>query len=382
MSRFAKITLFTVITAFLHPAQAAEPPVQKEYTNSIGMKFVRITPGTFQMGQQGGHWDEQPVHKVNIARPFFIGATEVTNAQYEQFDPGHRQFRGRWGLSNADDEAVVFVSWNDAVAFCKWLSGKEGKPYRLPTEAEWEYACRAGTTTPFYTGDQWPAEFHKKQQRQQQPSPVSLQVAQTIPNPWGLYDMHGNVEEWCLDWYGPYAAGGQSDPAGRVDGDFKATRGGSHNTNVRFLRSANRQGALPEDKHWLIGFRVVLGEMPTGKPLPKPEPHLWVRNVSRKKYNWADGPDFNKPYFSGPTPYVKVPPNSNGPMFSKHNHDPALTWCDNGDLLAIWYSCNSERGRELCVLASRLRRGAEQWDGSQLHHSGMHRTAMTMRLRS
>jgi len=342
-------------------------PTDKEYVNSIGLKMVRIEPGSFMMGQQGGDWDEQPLHKVNLTRPFYIGATEVTNAQYEMFDLSHRKLRGRWGLSNADDEAVVFISWHDAAAFCKWLSEKEGKSYRLPTEAEWEYACRAGTTTPFYTGDQWPAEFHKKQERQQQPKPVSLQVAQTVPNPWGLYDMHGNVEEWCLDWYGPYVEGQQTDPAGRVDGDFKVTRGGSHNTKVHFLRSANRQGALPDDKHWLIGFRVVLGEMPASKPIPAVKPPLWARSVSQEKYDWSDGPNPNKPYFSGPQPYVKVPPKSNGPMFSRHNHDPALTWCDNGDLLAIWYSCNSERGRELCVLASRLRpwaqgRGAEQWE--------------------
>ena len=352
-----------LLTGCTVPAQDVQDkmPAEKEFTNSLGMKFVRIEPGSFMMGQKrGGDWDEQPVHKVNIRRPYYIGTTEVTNGRYEKFDPSHRQLRGRRGLSNADDEAVVFVSWNEAVTFCKWLSKREGKPYRLPTEAEWEYACRAGTTTPFYTGDKWPAEFHKKQERE--PSPVSLQVAQTVPNPWDIYDMHGNVEEWCLDWYGPYVESEQSDPAGRVDGDFKVTRGGSHNTRVRFLRSANRQGTLPDDKHWLIGFRVVMGAMSASKPIPAVERPLWACNVSQEKYNWSGGPSPRKPYFSEPKPYVKVPPSSNGAMFSKHNHDPALTWCDNGDLLAIWYSCNSERGRELCVLASRLRRGAEQWE--------------------
>jgi len=112
----------------------SEIPADKEYVNTVGVKMVRMEPGSFMMGQPAsrrGDWDEQPVHKVNITRPFYIAATEVTNAQYELFDPDHRRLRGRWGLSNADDEAVVFVSWNYAVAFCKWLSQKEGKPYRL-----------------------------------------------------------------------------------------------------------------------------------------------------------------------------------------------------------------------------------------------------------
>ncbi|HEO72446.1 MAG TPA: formylglycine-generating enzyme family protein, partial [Candidatus Hydrogenedentes bacterium] len=122
------------------------------HTNTLGMPMVRIAPGTFTMGQeQGGDFDERPAHAVTISRPFYISATEVTNAQFEQFAPDHRSLRGTDGISKGDNEAVVFVSWHEAVAFCKWLSEKEGKPYRLPTEAEWEYACRAGTTTPYWT---------------------------------------------------------------------------------------------------------------------------------------------------------------------------------------------------------------------------------------
>jgi hypothetical protein len=246
--------------------------------------------------------------------------------------------------------------------FCRWLSDKEALSYRLPTEAEWEYACRAATTTPYNTGDGLPAVYLKSQKRAETPQPVDLTVAQSPPNPWGLYDMHGNVEEWCHDWYGPYAKGSQTDPVGRSDGDFKVSRGGSHNTEVRFLRSANRQAALPEDKHWVIGFRLVLAEPPDAKPMPASEPQPWALNVTQKVHTWRGGSDLTKPYFTGPQQYVRIPPNSNGPMFSKHNHDPALTWCDNGDILAIWYSCNSERGRELCIVASRLRRGSTEWD--------------------
>jgi formylglycine-generating enzyme required for sulfatase activity len=340
-------------------------PTNKEYINSIGLKMVRIGPGSLMMGQeQRGDWDEEPVHKVNMTSPFCMSATEVTNAQYELFDRRHRRSRGRWDPSNADDEAVVFVSWDDAVAFCKWLSKKEGKPYRLPTEAEWEYACRAGTTGSYCTGEELPEVHHKNQKETREPEAVDTTVARTPANRWGLYDMHGNVEEWCLDWYGPYVEREQSDPVGRVDGDFRVTRGGSHSTEVHFLRSANRQGTLPEDKHWLVGFRVVMAEVPPRKPIVAADKPLWARKVSQKKYDWADGPNPNKPYFSGPKRYVKISPNSNGPMFSKHNHDPALSWCDNGDIFAIWYSCNRERGRELCVLASRLRRSAKQWDAA------------------
>jgi len=132
------------------------------FVNSVGMKFVRISSGSFVMGQeQGGDWDEQPVHRVNITKSFGMALTEVTNAQYEQFDPKHREMRGKLGFSKEDDEAVVFVNWHEAVEFCRWLSEKEGRSYRLPTEAEWEYACRAGTTTAYHTGNSLPKETQK-----------------------------------------------------------------------------------------------------------------------------------------------------------------------------------------------------------------------------
>jgi sulfatase modifying factor 1 len=132
--------------------------------NSIGMKLVPIMPGEFLMGAGAAppksrvewdarDWDEAPEHKVILSQPFFMSATEVTNSQYELFDPEHKTKRGLHGVSTADDHPVVMVSWQEAVDFCQWLSKKEGKTYRLPTEAEWEYACRAGTTTPYNTGD-------------------------------------------------------------------------------------------------------------------------------------------------------------------------------------------------------------------------------------
>ena len=355
-------------TSALNSAQAADT-----FVNSIGMKFVRIQPGSFLMGQdKGGDWDERPTHSVRITQSFGISETEVTNAQYEQFDPEHRALRGKLGFSERDDEAVVFVSWYEAAEFCKWLSKKEDKPYRLPTEAEWEYACRAGTETVYHTGNTLPEEFLKNarmswfpdpSRQRSSAKPQMVTVAKTEANPWGLFDMHGNVEEWCYDWYGPYEQGEQTDPVGRATGDFKVTRGGSHSTQVSFLRSANRLGTLPDDKSWLIGFRVVAGEMPKTELLASPEPALNVRNViQQNRPDWASGPDPNKPYFKGPLEYVKIPPDSEGPMYSGHNHDPALVDCPNGDLLAIWYSCRDEPGRELTILASRLRYGAEEWE--------------------
>jgi formylglycine-generating enzyme required for sulfatase activity len=357
-----------------------------QQTNSVGMRMVRVEPGSFTMGASDtplpkelatkpylpfGDFDEKPAHRDRITRPFSVSATEVTNAEYEQFDPSHRKLRGKLGFSKADDEAVVFVSWNDAVRFTEWLSKKEGRPYRLPTEAEWEYFARAGTTTPFHTGDSLPAPFRKNAKLSWYPDPdrekgdeiVRLTVGKTPPNAWGLYDVHGNVEEWCLDWYGPYEAAAQSDPVGRVSGDFRVTRGGSHSTELYYLRSANRSGALPDDRSWVIGFRVVQAPPVPTKPLPGVGPSLYQTHVSQSVPRGVRrGPDPSKPYFKGPREYVKIPPDSMGPMFSQHNHDPAITECPNGDLLAIWYSCVTEQGRELTTVASRLRYGKEEWE--------------------
>ena len=192
---------------------------------------------------------------------------------------------------------------------------------------------------------------------------VPSKVGQTPPNAWGLYDVHGNVEEWCHDWYGPYDPNDVLDPVGRADGLFRVTRGGSHTTEIYYLRSENRMANIPQDKHWFIGFRVALGSMPDTEPLPTPTPTLNQQNVCQEiPEDITQGPDPKAPYFKGPRKYVKIPPNSNGPMFSHHNHDPAIVECPNGDLLAIWYSCLRERGRELCVLASRLRYGQEEWE--------------------
>ncbi len=359
------------------------------------MKLALIPAGSFLMGQEGpaadynvkkhaekfddADWDERPAHRVTISAPFAIGTTEVTLGQYRQFQPKHNGRRG------AEDDAVSDVSWNDAVKFCEWLSEKEKRTYRLPTEGEWEYACRAGTTTLFHTGDALPAAFHKwfadigvrerffpggklPPELRAEAKP-SLHVAQTPANAWGLFDMHGNVAEWCADWYGPYEAPEQTDPLGRSDGDFRVIRGGSHSEQTRLLRSANRSGWLPESSNEKTGFRVVLGELPHGRALPPAAPALNARNVDQSVAK-VQAPSADTPIFSGPKPFVKIPPDSYGPLFSGHNHSPAIAECPDGDLLAVWYSCVDEAGTELNNVASRLRRGATEWEPASLFWDG------------
>jgi hypothetical protein len=176
--------------------------------------------------------------------------------------------------------------------------------------------------------------------------PVSLKVGKTRPNAFGLYDMHGNVEEWCLDWYGPYSADEQTDPVGPAEGEFRVTRGGSHHTPDEYLRSANRMAMIPEDRHSLTGFRVVQSDEPLAT-------------------NMVDG---SKPCFLEPMVYVKKPIVGSTTPFYAHNHQPSITWCDNGDMLAIWFSANQENGRGMVVLSSRLRKGTTEWTPAELFY--------------
>ncbi len=354
---------------------------QEAHTNSIGMKLVRIEPGEFMMGQgeappttkEGWYerdYDESPAHKVRIMKAFFMGTTEVTNAQYEQFDAKHKELRGKFGSSKADDEPVTHVTWQQAVDFCNWLSKKEGKPYRLPTEAEWEYACRAGTKTLYHAGDTLTPEQANFGISADKKKLAAVKVGSYKPNAWGLFDMHGNVAEWCHDWHGPYEAGEQADPVGRVDGHARIARGWSTNSVthpkgvLRFVRSANRSGHLPEDANRYTGFRVVQGELPRTKPLPVAPPPLHQQNVKQAPAP-KDGPDPQKPYFvnfSKEKKLAVMPTEAWGPIFAGWNHFTTITVCPNGDVLAVWYSTVQEEGRELSQAASRLRVGSDQWE--------------------
>jgi len=357
-------------------------PAEKEFTNSLGMKLVRLEPGEFVMGQGdtppatkeewlARDWDEAPAHRVKISRPFYLGATEVTNAQYEQFDADHKDLRGKFGASRTADEPVTHVTWQQAVAFCAWLAKKEGKPYRLPTEAEWEYACRAGTSTSFSTGATLtPEQANFGLAKDGKTKQTTVPVRSYPPNPWGLYDMHGNVAEWCLDWYGPYEAGTFADPVGRADGYARVTRGWSYlpvthpGGAARYCRSANRSGHLPEDANRCTGFRVFLGDMPTTTPLPLAPPHLNQKEVKQTAAP-KERPDPKLPYFVDFAKQNKIPPvpkDAWGPVYGAHNHFSALCVCPNGDVLACWYSTVQEPGRECGQAASRLRAGSDVWE--------------------
>ena len=326
--------------------------------------LVTIPSGSFIMGSEGTgfDFDEAPTHKVIISKDFRISITEITNIQYEQFRPEHKALRGDNGLSVGDNEAVVNVSYEDAAAYCRWLSEKTGKNYRLPTEAEWEYACRAGTTTPYYTGDAIPEAMERHQKTERNLVPVSLEVGLDEPNAFGLHGMHGGVEEWCLDWYGEYSSKSHRNPAGPKKGIYRVTRGGSHNTPVEYLRSASRSAAMPDDRNCQIGFRVVeTGISPRTWRAKETKP-LYAKKVSQKTIAW-DKPS-ESPVWMEPIPFV-IPPTDASPFYS-HNHQPAITWCPNGDLLAIWYSTVKENGREMVVLASRMRRGSNEWEPASL----------------
>lgn len=333
--------------------------------NSIGLEMVDIKPGKFLMGDYayGENRDESPAHIVNISRPFRISSTEITNAQYEQFNPSHSKMRGKNGFSTEDDEAAIYVSYGEAVKFCEWLSKKEGKTYRLPTEAEWEYVCKAGTLSPFAIGDRvLPKEYLKNQDIIWEPKPVSLKVKQTKPNAWGVYDMHGNVEEWCLDWYGKYSITEKVDPAGYTNGLYRVTRGGSHGTPVKYLRSANRAALIPEDKTLYTGFRVVEVTEKLKPTSFMAEP--MVKSIVAKvpfKWNLID-----KPVFMEPLTYVHTDQVGKNDFMYHHNHCPAVSWLPNGDLLAIWFSTEDEKGKEMTILSSRMKAGDKKWSDPEL----------------
>jgi formylglycine-generating enzyme required for sulfatase activity len=207
--------------------------------------------------KDAGDW-EKPAHAVTLTKPFYLGKFEVTQAQYQQvMGTNPSGLKGR-------DRPVENVSWDDAQGFCKKASEKTGLVVRLPTEAEWEHACRDGTRTAFYTGDaetdlDRAAWYDKNSNRTTHP------VGQKVPNAWGLYDMHGNVWEWCADWLGGYGAGAMTDPQGPAEGPSRVLRGGSWSCDPGGCRSAYRLWATPDARLDLIGFRVA-ADVPSKAP--------------------------------------------------------------------------------------------------------------------
>ena len=243
-------------------AQLKESP-PKSFTNSIGMKFFWIPPGNFLMGspkeekQRNGNEHQ---HKVTLTKGFYLGVSTVTQEQWKEFmDKNPSAFAGE------KNRPVETVSWDDGQKFIKKLREKDKKPYRLPTEAEWEYACRAGTTTPFHFGETIStkqANFHSEdisdKDKKNLPRLKTTPVNSFPANAWGLHDMHGNVWQWCQDWYGDYPPKDVIDPPGSTKSPNRVLRGGSWFYRPDCCRSACRSWGEPGFRNYSIGFRLCL----------------------------------------------------------------------------------------------------------------------------
>ena len=257
MPRFTPRILQSVLLIGLVAACAPDSSIR----NSIGMDLVFIPAGTFKMGSDAGEADEKPRHTVEISKPFYIGKYEVTQGQWEAVMgttlEQQQILRNRHVPLNGvgPDYPMYFVNWEDAVAFTQRLNTMEGtKRYRLPTEAEWEYACRAGTTGENAGALETMAWYAGNAEDTAHP------VGQKQPNPWGLYDMHGNVWEWCLDWLDRayYSKRVGIDPPGGPPGERRMIRGGCWFNDAETCRSAYRSYTSPGSGGPHLGFRVVM----------------------------------------------------------------------------------------------------------------------------
>ena len=316
-----------LLSACGSPPRAAPPQVME---NSLGMRFVRVPAGDFLMGSDESPEalaldypayerkrlldlaDEAPVHSVRITRPFYLGQHEVTVGQFRQFlqasgytpesiadgtggygynaayDPAKTRrgdaFEGRdlkysWGnpgFAQDDTHPVLNVTWNDAVAMAQWLSQREGATYRLPTEAEWEYACRAGSATRYPGGNDpevllkmantfdadaavhWPA-WQSRALPGHDGHAFTAPVGSFAPNAFGLYDMAGNAWEWTADWHDEhyYAQSPANDPPGPASGSVRVRRGGSWHTWALYARCSYRNWNSPETRYTLVGMRLL-----------------------------------------------------------------------------------------------------------------------------
>jgi formylglycine-generating enzyme required for sulfatase activity len=303
--RAIHILLGVVICCWL-PASAVE-----RWTNTLNMQFIAVPAGEFIMGSPDSEKDRSPnetPHRVRISRSFRLSATHVTVSQFAAFakdsgyqtaaekegwaygawnTPSNRWDRiegGSWknpGFKQSDQHPVVSVNWHDATAFCRWLSVKEARQYRLPTEAEWEYACRAGTATAFFWGDN-PDDGQDRANGSDRTSGdrftifppftwsdgfvYTSPVGTFRPNAWGLHDMIGNTLQWCADWFGDYPAAEVNDPSGPADGKERILRGGGFVYGPARSRCAFRGRNSPDFRNFYIGFRVLLAESSAQKP--------------------------------------------------------------------------------------------------------------------
>jgi len=238
----------------------AELSLKPRIRNSLGMEFVLVSASEFAMGNDRGEVDERPARKVYLDS-HYIGVHEVTNTQFAAFRPDHGK---KWrDYSPDDDMPAVCVSWDDTIAFCRWLSDREGVEYRLPTEAEWEKAARGTDGRTYPWGNQRPnaslcAFAADGRGKARQAGAVAVAGRPDGASPYGAKDMAGNVWEWCLDWYAPgYAADAGTNPRGPDTGTKRVLRGGSFTNSAEALRAANRAAHFPRFCNANVGFRVV-----------------------------------------------------------------------------------------------------------------------------
>ena len=365
-------------TAAVVAAAAARPPAMPMVSIPAGETLVGTSTATpiaghcrgepcpalclqdpyCSIGTPYGDYDEHPQRTAVSVPAFHLAATEVTNAQYEKFDPDHRIFRGlEHGWSTGDHEPAVFVSHENATAYCVWLSAQHpGTRYRLPTEVEWERAARAGSATNFWYGDVY--NLSEAKQGASVKDRPNLTVAQFRPNPFGLFDTVGNVEEWTATAYGPYPGAHAAD----FSPGLFVTRGGSLNTDPFYLRSANRGAAVPAEMSAVVGFRVAAssgfatastqGAMAQLPPAPLALPRTAAPVVAATA----------EPRFFGPFEYVHFDGRrysdngtSGGPLFSQHNHAPSMgIGPDGSSLVVAWFSTVSEGGRNVAYAYSTM----------------------------
>lgn len=244
-------------------ATGSAPKVMElDLGDGVKMRLVLVPSGEFTMGEReedqrrpdsAYFYSAFPQHKVTVTRSFYMGVCRVTQGQYR-----HVMGKNRSGHEGSE-LPVTRVSWHDAVRFCEKLSKQTNRVVRLPTEAEWEYACRSGSSTRFCYGDNEDGlgeyAWYGKKESEFRAEPVGVKN----PNAFGLHDMHGNVGEWCWDYYGKYHSASQADPVGPSDGDGRVVRGGSYNDNSAGCRSAGRNcHSASDETDDFIGFRIVI----------------------------------------------------------------------------------------------------------------------------
>ena len=246
------------------PDLKLKSPLPRLVTNRLGMQLRLIPAGEFLMGSpltERGRDDAEEQHRVRITKPYYLGVTEVTQGQWKSV-MGTEPWSGKSYVRGGSDYPATYVPWTEAVEFCKKLSQREGEPYRLPTEAEWEYACRAGSKTAYSFGDA--ASSLKdyewfRDNADHAGEDYAHRVAQKRANAFGLYDMHGNVWEWCADWYDKdyYGKSPLSDPTGPDSSSFRVVRGGCWYAPSHVCRSAFRARGLTDYRTSSLGFRVL-----------------------------------------------------------------------------------------------------------------------------